>query len=126
MDRGPMCGDAAGNVMSVIQVLYFDGCPNHGPFIPHLRALLHQAGVDEPIREVRVETDSDARALGFLGSPTLRIDGRDVDPTATARTDFGLQCRLYRTSDGLRGTPPDAWIHSALTSRDPRFTPQET
>ncbi|MFU8875422.1 hypothetical protein [Micromonospora sp. SL4-19] len=103
--------------MSVIEVWYFDGCPSHESFVPHLRALLDTAGVDEPIHERAVETDDDALAHRFLGSPTLRIDGVDVDPTAAQRTDYGLQCRLYPAEDGLRGIPPDAWILAALRQR---------
>lgn len=98
----------------MIEVLYSVGCPNHEGFLPHLRALLAVSGVDEPIIEVPVESDEDALALRFLGSPTLRIDGADVDPTAAARTDYALQCRLY---PGLRGTPPDEWIRAALDRR---------
>ena len=98
----------------MIEVLYSDGCPNHVGFVRHLRALLAESGVDEPIREVGVETDAEARSLRFLGSPTLRIDGADVDPTAAGRTDYALQCRLY---PGMLGTPPDEWIRVALSAR---------
>jgi hypothetical protein len=100
----------------VIEAWYFDGCPNHEGFVPRRRAVLDAAGVVEPIHERAVETDA-ARAHGFLGPPTLRIDGVDVDSTAARRTDYGLQCRLYPTEDGLRGSPPDKWILAALRGR---------
>ncbi|MFE9656472.1 hypothetical protein [Micromonospora sp. NPDC006431] len=106
----------------MIEVLYFDGCPSHEVFVPRLRALLDAAGLDDPIHEQAVETDIDAQAHRFLGSPTLRIDGVDVDPTATHRTDYGLQCRLYPTPDGVRGTPPDEWILAALQRRGAALT----
>ncbi len=64
---------------------------------------------------MRVESDDEARAAGFLGSPSLRIDGRDVEAGAAKRNDFGLKCRLYQTSDGLSGTPPDELVIAALT-----------
>ena len=51
----------------------------------------------------------------FLGSPTVRVDGRDVEPGAEQRQDFGMKCRLYATPDGLRGTPPDQWALDALS-----------
>jgi ankyrin repeat protein len=50
----------------------------------------------------------------FLGSPTLRVNGRDVDPAAPSRDTYGLQCRIYQTPDGLSGTPADQWIVDAL------------
>lgn len=63
----------------------------------------------------RVESAEDAVAARFLGSPTIRIDGVDIEPGAGQRSDYGLKCRLYRTADGLQGTPPDEWLLSSLT-----------
>jgi hypothetical protein len=65
-----------------------------------------------------VPDDAGAHRERFLGSPTLRIDGRDVEPGAEERTDFGLKCRLYRTPEGFAGTPPDAWVLEALRGPD--------
>ena len=70
-----------------IELLYFDGCP----------------GYEAVAREER-----------FLGSPTLRVDGVDVEPGARDRRDYGLKCRLYRTADGLLDAPPDEWVRDAL------------
>src|SRR5436309_3468406 len=97
-----------------IQVLYFDGCPNHDALVPHLQELLTRAGVSDPIELRRVEGDEAAERERFLGSPSVRIDGRDVEPGAEARLDFGLKCRLYVTPDGLRGAPRDEWVLAAL------------
>jgi hypothetical protein len=98
----------------LIELLYFDGCPNHGPFLDRLRDLLAEAGVPDPVRVRRVDDDEAARAEHFLGSPTLRVDGQDVDPMAVGRTGYGLQCRLYDTAEGLRGSPPDSWVLAAV------------
>lgn len=89
--------------------------------MPRLRDLMAQLGVHAPIALHRVESVQAAEREHFLGSPTLRIDGRDVDPTASERTDFGLKCRLYPSADGLRGTVPDEFIIAALS--DARNTP---
>jgi hypothetical protein len=97
-----------------IELLYCDGCPSHAPLLGRLRELLAAAGVDAPVEERRVESEADAISERFLGSPTLRIDGVDVDPAAAERKDFGLTCRLYRTDAGLRGAPPDEWIVDAV------------
>ena len=56
----------------------------------------------------------DAEQQRFLGSPTLRIDGVDVDPTAGGRTDFGLKCRLYRTEGRQEKLPAEEWILAAI------------
>ncbi|MEW6583281.1 MAG: hypothetical protein AB1416_11035 [Actinomycetota bacterium] len=100
--------------MMRIEVLYFDGCPNHEAFLPHLRDLVGETGAAAEVVEVRVDSPADADRKRFLGSPTVRVDGRDVDPGAGDRTDYGLKCRLYATAQGLRGTPPDDWVRAAL------------
>lgn len=97
-----------------IELLYFDGCPSYETFLPRLRRLLGQAGVDAAVRQRRVASDADAQRERFLGSPTLRVDGVDIDPTAKERSDFGVKCRLYPTAEGLQGTPPDQWVLAAL------------
>jgi hypothetical protein len=97
-----------------VELLYFDGCPNHEAMLPHLRELLADAAVDAEIELVRVEDPAAAERERFLGSPSVRVDGEDIDPTAAQRTDYGLQCRLFATSEGLRGVPPDEWLLAAL------------
>ena len=97
-----------------IELLYFDGCPNHEAFMPQLRTLLDQADVDEEVHLMRVESEDEAQAVGFLGSPSLRLNGRDVEPGAAERSDFGLKCRLYHTPVGLSGTPPQELVLAAL------------
>ena len=107
-----------------LEVLYFDGCPSHEALMPRLRELMAHASVDEPIELKHVESVAAAERERFLGSPTLRVDGQDVDPTAGERTDFGLKCRLYPSTDGLRGAVPDAFVLAALTqARDARDAP---
>ncbi len=100
-----------------VELLYFDGCPSHEPLLVRLRELVEGAGRDEEVRLVRVESDDEARATRFLGSPTVRVDDRDVEPTARSRTDFGLKCRLYPTPAGLSATPPGRWILDAIAER---------
>lgn len=62
-----------------------------------------------------VETEDDAARLRFLGSPTVRVDGCDVEAGAEDRSDFGMECRVYFSSDGL---PASAWIRDALRSSE--------
>lgn len=96
------------------ELLYFDGCPNHEPVAARLPSLIEEAGVTANVELRRVESDEDAQRIRFLGSPTVRIGGRDVEPNADERDDFGLKCRLYRTPAGLLGEPLDEWILAAL------------
>ena len=96
-----------------IELLYFDGCPGHEALLPRLRAL---AGEAAEVELRRVETPEAAEAERFLGSPTVRVNGRDVDPGAAGRTDFGLTCRLYPAAGDDAHAPPDEWIARALSA----------
>ena len=100
-----------------VELLYFDDCPNYETLLPHLRQLLRAAGTDDEVQLRRIADDEAAQRERFAGSPTVRIDGQDVEPGASDRCDFGMTCRLYTTGDGLRGTPPDEWILNALGRR---------
>jgi hypothetical protein len=62
----------------------------------------------------RVESPEDAERERFLGSPTVRVDGVDVDPGASEREDFGFECRLYRVDGETSPLPPEEWIRQAL------------
>lgn len=86
-----------------MELLYFDGCPNWTVAQDRLTDALLAVGRDDIILERRkVETPAAARAAGFTGSPTIRIDDRD--PFATGER-VGLSCRVYPTPDGFRGSP---------------------
>lgn len=97
-----------------IELLYFDGCPSQELLYPRLERLLRATGVSDPIELRRVESAEAAQTERFLGSPSLHIDGQDIEPGADERTDFGLKCRLYRSAAGANGQPPDALISAAL------------
>lgn len=105
----PSAGDAG---PPVVELLYFDGCPGHERLRPVLERLAAEAGGELRLRAV--ETLEDAEAERFLGSPTVRVDGVDVEPAAGERDDFGLKCRIYRSEEGQSGAPPEAWIRAAL------------
>jgi hypothetical protein len=82
-----------------VEFLYWEGCPSY-PEARELREEVLQAeGADAEIRIREVLTREDAVALRFPGSPTIRIDGRDVDPLGAAEPP-SLSCRIYHLPDG--------------------------
>ncbi len=100
-----------------IEILYFAGCPSFETLLPRVREIVAEHGGNPDEITLRtVETPEAAVAFGFLGSPSVRINGHDIDPTAGQRDDFGLKCRLYRSEQGQASTPPDVWIRTALAT----------
>ena len=97
-----------------IELLYFDGCPNHEALLPRLREMLARAGVPTEIEVRRIADDEAAQRERFLGSPTVRVNGRDIEPDAERRTDFGLKCRLYPTPTGRSGQPERELLRAAV------------
>lgn len=96
-----------------IEFLYWEECPSHERALARLREILAEEGVREPIEVIRVDTDDQARALAFPGSPTIRLDGTDIIPPAEVPT--GLTCRVYLTDDGrVTPLPTKAMIRRAL------------
>jgi hypothetical protein len=100
-----------------VELLYFEGCPNYEALVPRLRRILQREGIDTDVERKCVKTEEQAARLGFLGSPTARVDGSDIEAAAATRRDFGLKCRLYQTPNGLQGAPPDEWILAAISDR---------
>lgn len=93
-----------------VEVLFFEGCPNHKPAVELARAVSRDLGVSGEVDEVEVKTPEDAKRLRFLGSPSIRVDGLDVEPQARGRTDFGFCCRTY----GGKGLPSREVVEAAM------------
>lgn len=97
-----------------VKVLYFDGCPNWKVARERLRDALGAAGISDQVdvSYQRVETADEAERVGFRGSPTILVDGRD--PWAEGGATGGLSCRIYRTEHGPDGAPSVAQLAEAL------------
>ena len=79
-----------------------------------LRELLAELAPGTAVDEIDATEPAVAQLHRFPGSPTIRIDGRDVDPWYQDTGDYTPRCRLYRIADGLRGLPDRAWVETAL------------
>jgi hypothetical protein len=90
----------------LVEVLTFEGCPHAGPAIDLAQRIVDESAVPAHVRVVDVRA-ADAERLRFVGSPSVRVDGRDVEPGADTRRAYGHSCRRYMTHDGI-GPLPDA------------------
>jgi hypothetical protein len=97
-----------------LELLYLDGCPHWRLTEERLMRALRLANrPDVAVVRWRVDTDEQAAALGFVGSPTVLIDGRD--PLATGGESVGLACRVFRTATGFEGAPTIEQLVEALS-----------
>jgi len=103
-----------------IQLLTFDGCPHH----EQARILLERALASKGRREWQIENtivdETSVALLKFPGSPTIRVNGRDVEPGFNDPGVYTLTCRVYRTKEGLLGYPASEWIEQAIGESDAR------
>lgn len=96
-----------------VEFLWWSGCPSWERALGELREEMSALGLDPgSIEEREMTGEADAERAGFPGSPTIRIDGRDVSPT---EEPVGLTCRVYRLRDGRVSPLPDrADVRDAL------------
>lgn len=98
-----------------VRVLYFDGCPHHEGTVRLVRDAARDLGLTVELELVQVRKRDDLEALRFLGSPTVQVNGVDVEPSAQSRSDFAFGCRIY----GSSGTPTRESIVAALRGEQP-------
>ena len=89
-----------------VELLWWDGCPSHPEALADLERILHEEGVPADVTRVEIEDDAQARRERFPGSPTIRIDGRDIVPPEDGEP-YSLTCRVYRRRDGRISPVPD-------------------
>ena|SRR5215469_15705711 len=97
-----------------IEVLYVAGCPSHPEAVKLVKRILAAEGVAADIHEVLVRDGRMASRLRFCGSPTIRINGRDVAGESPDVPNFALSCRLYPGSKQV-GLPPAKMVQRAVT-----------
>jgi Domain of unknown function (DUF2703) len=98
-----------------VEVLYVAECPSYPGALKLVREVLAAQGIVAEIQEVLVSDKSMANKLQFSGSPTIRVNGRDVAGEAKEQQSFGLSCRLYAGSK-QGGLPPAEMIRKAVVA----------
>jgi hypothetical protein len=89
-----------------VELLWWQGCPSTDDALAMLREEMQRVGLEPEAVDVReLRTDLDAERERFVGSPTIRIDGADVQPSSDE--PVGLTCRVYRLRDGRVSPLPD-------------------
>ena len=105
-----------------VEFLYFDGCPNWRRSLEDVNTVLKEYHVTAEVELVEVTSQEQAESLAFLGSPTVRIDGMDVEPDIPD-SGYGMDLRVYMVEEEEEGTeeeerpvgrPPREWIAAAV------------
>jgi hypothetical protein len=98
----------------MIELLYITDCPGVAETDALLRRVLAEEGRAVPVTKISVDTPAQAAATRFLGSPTVRVNGRDIEATRAEEPGGVLGCRLYAMGRGASNVPPEALIRAAI------------
>ena len=98
-----------------IQYLYFADCPSHEEGLARLRKVLAELSAAPEVEIIEVVGEEQARRVKFIGSPTIRIAGRDIDPGGLRGENYALTCRIYHLPGGrISPLPSEQMIREAL------------
>jgi hypothetical protein len=95
-----------------VEILYFDGCPSWQEGLANVEAALLKEKLPGKVDLVLVKDNQQAETLRFLGSPSFRINGIDLWPEE--RSQYALSCRVYPTSEELKGMPTVEMIREKI------------
>jgi hypothetical protein len=98
-----------------VEFLFWEDCPSHPRAWELLQEVLAEEGLEATVERIEVVTDEEAERWRFPGSPTLRIDGVDVDPAGASQMGTALTCRVYVLENGrFSPVPSREMIRQAL------------
>lgn len=100
-----------------LEVLTFEGCPNVEAVHELVRQAVLLEAADAVIDFVEIDSLEAAQRMRFLGSPSVRIDGEDIEPSANHRTAYGFMCRMYGYGAEISGIPSIEMIRAAIRQR---------
>lgn len=100
------------NVFESLELFYFDACPSWKESIKNLKESLNEIRITNEIKLIRIETHEEAVSNQFPGSPTIKVNGKDIFPTR--QNNYALGCRVYNTPDGFKGSPSKEMITERL------------
>ena len=103
-----------------LELLYLPDCPNHGAAVDMVRDVLAEEGMSPPFIQTPISDDEQAMEHRFPGSPTIRVNGQDIEDVAPDHLAVGLACRTYLVEGAQQTVPPRGWLVRAL--REARIT----
>ena len=98
----------------LVEVLHIQGCPNYPDVLRMIERVQAELGIEAELHTRLIADQPAAEAAQFAGSPTVRINGRDVEPDHAPPATATLACRLYHVGHEVVGHPEEGWIRDAL------------
>ena len=98
----------------VIEVLYVQDCPHFRETLALVERVRAELGIDADLYSTLLADQAAADQARFPGSPTVRVDGHDVEPGSEPAAEYFLGCRLYRLEHSFAGQPEERWVRDAL------------
>jgi hypothetical protein len=97
-----------------IELLYFDGCLAYQTALKYVEEVTREKKLDVRVEMIKIKGDEHALRTRFLGSPTVRLNGLDIEPSARGIKDFPMRCRLYLEDDKVNEWPSKKMIRRAI------------
>lgn len=97
-----------------IELLYLPDCPHHGAASNLIRDVLNAEGITAEFTETLISDYAEAMERRFPGSPTLRVNGRDIEDPDSDHLTVGFACRTYLVEGKRLGVPPRHWLERAV------------
>ncbi len=97
-----------------IEIFYFDGCPSYHEASENVNTALRELGVQAEVHLIAVTTNEEAAASKFLGSPSVRVEGVDVEMSHDPQADYSLRCRRYAFEGSVQGFPSTSILRLAI------------
>ena len=97
-----------------VELLYLPNCPHHSAALDLARDVLKVGGMAAELIETPISDYEEAIERKFPGSPTLRVNGQDIEDVASEHLAVGFACRTYLVDGISRGVPPRAWLERAI------------
>lgn len=97
-----------------VELLYLPDCPNHGAAVDLIRSVLRAESMSAELREVAIRDYEEASAHAFPGSPTIRINGQDIENVPSHKVGVGFACRTYLVEGKAQGLPPRSRLEHAI------------
>jgi hypothetical protein len=97
--------------MMKIEFYYFKSCPSYKVALDHLKEIINEENIEAHLELIRVDSPEDAQKVGFQGSPSIKINGQDIEGK---QNGYSFTCRIYNVDGALTGIPSKKYIRKKI------------